>query len=99
MNHNHTTEQKADWVCQTAGEMVEISDCIQHHFEVYLNDLDTPNSGMQPDNMYQMMLNVCEKPLLEWVMSKTRNNQSLASQWLGLNRATLRKKLQQHKLI
>jgi Fis family transcriptional regulator len=46
-----------------------------------------------------MMLSACEKPLLEWVMAKTRNNQSLASEWLGVNRATLRKKLQQYDLL
>jgi Fis family transcriptional regulator len=49
--------------------------------------------------MYNMVVNVVEKPLLEVVMQHADNNQSKAAQWLGLNRNTLRKKLLEHKLI
>lgn len=37
-------------------------------------------------------------PLLSITLKHTGGNQSKAAEWLGLNRATLRKKLQQHKL-
>jgi len=37
-----------------------------------------------------------EKPLLEVVMSHTGGNQTLAAQVLGINRNTLRKKMQQY---
>ncbi|TDR30888.1 helix-turn-helix domain-containing protein [Hydromonas duriensis] len=73
-------------------EMVDISECIQHHFKVYLNALEGAE-GAQPHDLHQMLLTACEKPLLELVMEKTKGNQSLASEWLGINRATLRKKL------
>ena len=79
----------------TEGGMVDIAACLSHHIEVYFQDLD----GATPSHLHQMMLSACEKPLLEWVMAKTRNNQSLASEWLGVNRATLRKKLQQYDLL
>jgi Fis family transcriptional regulator, factor for inversion stimulation protein len=49
--------------------------------------------------MYDMMLRVIEKPLLEVVMRRTRGNQSRAAEWLGINRNTLRRKLQDHNLI
>jgi len=49
--------------------------------------------------MYDMMVRVIEKPLLEVVMQHAENNQSRAAQWLGLNRNTLRKKLLEHKLL
>lgn len=49
--------------------------------------------------MYDMMVRVVEKPLLEVVMRHAEHNQSKAAQWLGLNRNTLRKKLLEHKLI
>ena len=75
--------------------MVDIATCLNHHFEVYFKGLD----GAMPSHLHQMMLSACEKPLLEWVMEKTRQNQSLASEWLGMNRATLRKKLQQYDLL
>lgn len=78
-----------------ATEMVDIASCLRHHFDVYFQDLD----GATPSHLHQMMLSACEQPLLEWVMEKTRQNQSLASEWLGMNRATLRKKLQQYDLL
>jgi Fis family transcriptional regulator len=37
--------------------------------------------------------------MLEVVMEKANMNQTIASQMLGINRNTLRKKLQQHGLI
>ena len=49
--------------------------------------------------MYDMMVRVVEKPLLEVVMRHAEQNQSRAAAWLGLNRNTLRKKLVEHKLI
>ena len=49
--------------------------------------------------MYDMLINVVEKPLLEVVMLYSDNNQSKAAQWLGLNRNTLRKKLLEHKML
>jgi Fis family transcriptional regulator len=39
-----------------------------------------------------------EPPLLNSVMEYTKGNQSLASEILGINRATLRKKLKQYRL-
>ncbi|MBT9505381.1 helix-turn-helix domain-containing protein [Rhodoferax sp.] len=72
-----------------------IEECVRTSLEGYLRDL----RGTEPDGMYNMMVNVVEKPLLEVVMHHADNNQSKAAQWLGLNRNTLRKKLLEHKLI
>lgn len=52
-----------------------------------------------PSELYQFVLREIEAPLLKVVMQRTRHNQSTASQVLGLNRGTLRKKLKEHKLI
>jgi Fis family transcriptional regulator len=49
--------------------------------------------------MYDMLLRVVEKPLLEVVMHQADHNQSRAAEWLGLNRNTLRKKLVEHRLL
>jgi Fis family transcriptional regulator len=46
-----------------------------------------------------MVMAQVEEPLLTAVMSYTRGNQSKASEMLGLNRGTLRKKLREHKLL
>ena len=55
--------------------------------------------GIEPNGMYDMLLNAVEKPLLEVVMQRAEQNQSRAAEWLGLNRNTLRKKLLEHKLL
>ncbi|ESS13286.1 MAG: helix-turn-helix domain-containing protein [Burkholderiaceae bacterium] len=68
---------------------------VRHSMQAYFADL----GDNVPCGVYDMVINVVEKPLLQEVMTRTNNNQSLAAQWLGLNRNTLRKKLLQHKLI
>ena len=72
-----------------------IEECVRTSLEGYFKDL----RGTEPDGMYDMMLKVVEKPLLEVVMQHAEQNQSRAAEWLGLNRNTLRKKLVEHKLI
>jgi Fis family transcriptional regulator len=72
-----------------------IEECVRASLESYFQDLD----GTDPGRMYDMMVRVVEKPLLEVVMQHAEQNQSRAAEWLGLNRNTLRKKLVEHKLI
>ena len=72
-----------------------IQECVRENLENYFRDL----GGEAPDGMYNMLVHLVEKPLLEVVMLQADNNQSRAAQWLGLNRNTLRKKLLDHKLI
>ena len=72
-----------------------IQECVRDNLESYFRDL----GGETPDGMYDMLVHLVEKPLLEVVMQQADNNQSRAAQWLGLNRNTLRKKLLEHKLI
>ena len=48
--------------------------------------------------LYNKILAEFEKPLLKYVVQKTNNNQLKASAILGINRNTLRKKLQEHIL-
>lgn len=73
----------------------QIEECVRSSLESYFKDL----RGTEPDGMYEMMVRVVEKPLLEVVMQHAEKNQSRAAEWLGLNRNTLRKKLIDHKLI
>ncbi|TAK92459.1 MAG: Fis family transcriptional regulator [Burkholderiaceae bacterium] len=72
-----------------------IEDCVRKSLEKYFKDLD----GERPHALYDMMILTVERPLLEFVMQHTNSNQSEASALLGINRNTLRKKLQQHGLI
>ena len=72
-----------------------IDECVRNSLDGYFRDL----RGTEPDGMYDMLVRVVEKPLLDVVMARAEGNQSKAAQWLGLNRNTLRKKLVEHKLI
>lgn len=51
-----------------------------------------------PANLYEELLAVIEPPLLEEVIRRLQGNRWAAAQWLGLNRATVRKKLQGYDL-
>ncbi|EYC50246.1 Fis family transcriptional regulator [Hylemonella gracilis str. Niagara R] len=73
----------------------QIEECVRNSMEAYFKDL----RGAEPDRMYDMLVRVVEKPLLEVVMTHAEHNQSRAAEWLGLNRNTLRKKLVEHKLL
>jgi len=72
-----------------------IDECVRLSLASYFKDLD----GIEPAGMYEMMVRVVEKPLLEVVMAQADQNQSRAAAWLGLNRNTLRKKLLDHRLM
>ena len=72
-----------------------IESCVRANLEVYFRDL----GGEAPSNMYDVVLRLVEKPLLDVVMQQSDNNQSRAAQWLGLNRNTLRKKLLEHDML
>ena len=72
-----------------------ITECIETQLQGYLNDLN----GTAPSDIYQMVLAVVEKPMLELVMQHAKQNQSLAAQYLGINRNTLHKKLVEHQLL
>lgn len=52
-----------------------------------------------PKNLHALAIHAIEKPLLKLIMEKAEDNQSQAAKILGLNRATLKKKLTEYKLI
>ena len=68
-----------------------VRDCLTQYFD----ELD----GNHPGDLYDMVLQQVEGPLLEVVMAYVDGNQSKASQCLGLNRGTLRKKLRNYDLL
>ena len=74
---------------------INLEECVRTSLEGYFTDL----GGTAPDRMYDMMVRVVEKPLLEVVMQHAEQNQSRAAEWLGLNRNTLRKKLLEHQML
>ena len=65
------------------------------NLHAYFDTLD----GMRPHHeLYPMVIQAVEKPLLEFAMKRTGHNKCAAAQLLGINRNTLHKKLQFYKL-
>ena len=79
---------------QTAQEQ-SLRACVETTMENYFRHLD----GQPVSDVYSMVLAEIEAPLLEVMMKHTRQNQTKASEILGLNRGTLRKKLKQYGLL
>lgn len=72
-----------------------LRDCVERTMENYFRHLD----GQSVTDVYDMVLQEIEAPLLEIVMKNTRQNQTKAAELLGLNRGTLRKKLKRYSLL
>ena len=61
----------------------------------YFNQHDQKNI---PIDVYQLVLNEVEPPLINAVMKFSNNNQSKAAKILGINRTTLRTKLKKYNI-
>lgn len=72
----------------------EIAECVRKSLEKYFKDLD----GERPRTVYEMVLKNVEKPMIEVVLNYAEGNQTVAAKWLGINRNTLRKKIEQLKI-
>jgi Fis family transcriptional regulator len=75
-----------------SGETIE--QCVLRSLEQYFSDLD----GARPHALHEMVIAAVERPLLQFAIARTEGNQSAAAELLGINRNTLRKKLQQYRI-
>jgi Fis family transcriptional regulator len=69
-----------------------VTECMDEYFKTL--------NGHAPKtlNLYDTVLEQVEPPLLRATLTYCDGNQSRAAELLGLNRATLRKKLSQYKI-
>jgi len=72
----------------------ELAECVKRSLERYFKDMD----GEKPTSIYEMVLKNIEKPMIETVLGKAAGNQSAAAAMLGIDRNTLRKKIQQLRI-
>ena len=72
----------------------ELADSVRRALERYFRDMD----GERPSGIYDMVLKNVEKPMIETVLGKAGGNLTLAAAMLGIDRNTLRKKMQQLRI-
>ena len=71
----------------------EMARYVRQALEEYFVHLD----GEAPAcDLYDMVMDCVEKPLIERILEQVGGNQSRASALLGINRNTLRKKMSHH---
>ncbi|MDR1709178.1 MAG: Fis family transcriptional regulator [Candidatus Accumulibacter sp.] len=72
----------------------DIAACVRGALEAYFRDLD----GQTPTGVYAMVMKSVERPMLEITLRQAGGNQRLAAEMLGINRNTLRKKINEYQL-
>src|SRR5260363_28342 len=73
----------------------QLEQCVRSSLDQYFLDLN----GSRPHDIYKMIVACVEKPMLEYLLERAQGNQSQAAESLGINRNTLRKKLQLYGLL
>jgi Fis family transcriptional regulator len=68
----------------------ELQDAVKRSLERYFKDMD----GEKPTSIYDMVLKNVEKPMIELVLGQAEGNLTQAATMLGIDRNTLRKKMQ-----
>ena len=78
----------------TGNGQVRLEDCVSDALRRYFEALD----GHECRDLFPLVMHEVERPLLEMVLARSGGSRTKAAQMLGINRGTLRKKLQQHRL-
>lgn len=76
-----------------------ISQTLCQHVEDTLTDYLEQYREHLPANLHELVINAIELPLFKLVLKHTHYNQSHAARMLGINRATLNKKMHLYGLI
>jgi Fis family transcriptional regulator len=98
VNAKKTTRSRRQVVARTprttAAEMP-----LREHAEAALEAYFQRLNGHKPSGLYQLVLREVEEPLFRSVMAYTEGNQLRAAAILGINRGTLRRKLEDYGLV
>ena len=90
----NATSRKATEAMRADTDSAPLCALVERSVSGYYDRLN----GEKPSELYELVLTQVERPLLEVTMRVTRGNICRAADYLGLNRATLRKKLQKYGL-
>lgn len=84
----------SDQIPQMNLEEIAIEDLVRQKLQLFLEKWH----GYEVDDLYEVVIQRVEKPLIELVLKKTEGNQLKAAKMLGINRNTLHKKLKTLKI-
>ncbi len=76
------------------GAAAEVDESLEALISKKLRSSFAQMDVQELDNLYEMVMHQMERPLIKIILEKTRSNQVRASEILGINRNTLRKKIQ-----
>lgn len=79
---------------KTVLQQFSLEDLVQTKLETFIEETD----GYDVDGLYPIVIERIERPLIKLVLKKTRGNQVKAAEILGINRNTLRKKINNLKI-
>jgi two-component system nitrogen regulation response regulator GlnG len=74
---------------------LSLEEIIHHKLEDYFQR----TKGVDVDNLYSLVIERVERPLIELTLRKTGGNQIRAAEILGINRNTLRKKISELHIV
>jgi Fis family transcriptional regulator len=71
-----------------------LSASVTASLDAYFKSLE----GEMPTDLHDLVIQQVEKPMIEFVLAKVDQNQSKAAKLLGINRNTLKKKMNQYQV-
>ena len=80
---------------QVSASAISLRENVEQSVKQYFDHLDGAPAG----NLYDLVLDEVEEPLLKAVLEYTKGNQSKSAILLGLSRGTLRKKMKKFGLL
>lgn len=86
--------QQAAASVEPVYEELPLRICVERAVSRYLHEL----GGFYTGDMHRLVIEEVERPLLEQVMAHVAGNQTQAAEILGINRATLCKKLRHYQI-
>jgi len=89
-----SSAQQAVPAVESPTEEPPLRICVERAVGRYLEEL----GGFYAGDMHRLVIEEVERPLLEQVLAHVGGNQTQAAEILGINRATLRKKLRHYKI-
>lgn len=76
---------------QTSSLSQQVTSMLEAYFDTLEDELAS--------DVYEMVIQHVEKPLIEYVLQQTEFNQTQAANILGINRNTLKKKMQKYQIL